>query len=57
MELNAHHLHKDILSLKRDVALIKYMLMSEAKLTAWAENELAKARVESESKYIDLKYF
>ncbi len=54
MELNANHLHKEILSLKRDIALIKYMLMSEGKLTDWAEKELAKARREPESSYTDL---
>ena len=55
MEINANHLHKDILSLKRDIALIKYMLMSEGKLTEWAKKELAKARDEPESSYTDLE--
>ena len=55
MEINAKHLHNDILSLKRDIALIKYMLMSEGKLTDWTKKELAKARQEPESSYTDLK--
>ena len=54
MEINAKHLHSDILILKRDIALIKYMLMSEGKLTKWAEKELIKARGEPESSYTDL---
>ena len=55
MEINVNHLHRNILSLKRDIALIKYMLMSEGKLTEWAERELAKARNEPESSYTDLE--
>lgn len=55
MKINAKHLHSDILTLKRDIALIKYMLMSEGKLTVWAEKELAKARGEPESSYTDLE--
>lgn len=55
MEINGKHLHDDILSLKKDIALIKYMLMSEGKITKWAEKELAKARKESESSYTDLE--
>ncbi|MEK6924671.1 MAG: hypothetical protein AABW71_00350 [Nanoarchaeota archaeon] len=55
MEVNAKHLHDDILSLKRDIALIKYMLMSEGKLTEWAKKELAKARKDPESSYTDLE--
>jgi hypothetical protein len=55
MEINANHLHRDILSLKRDIALIKHMLMSEGKLTEWAKKELAKARKEEESSYTNLE--
>jgi hypothetical protein len=55
MEIDNKHLHKDILSLKRDIAVIKHILMSEGKLTDFAKKELAKARSDPESSYTDLE--
>ena len=45
-------LQKDMEKIKRDVELIKNILMSEGELTDWAKKELKNARNEPESRYI-----
>ena len=41
--------------IKRDLELIKNILLSEGELTDWAKNALKEARAEDESKYTDLE--
>ena len=48
-------IHEDLLNLRRDVELIKNILMSEGELTPWAKKQLAKARVQSDDSYTDLE--
>jgi hypothetical protein len=47
--------NKDIEQIKRDIDLIKNILMSEGELTGWAKKQLAKARKESEDTYTSLE--
>jgi len=54
MALLFKHIDKDLEQLKRDVAVIKHILSEEGKLTPWAKEQLAKARVDPESQYTDL---
>ena len=46
---------KDLDQLKNDIAVIKYVLLSEGELTDWANKELEVARTESESTYTPLE--
>ncbi len=55
MEIDTNMLHRDMEKIRRDVELIKNILMSEGELTSWAKNALREARKEKESKYIDLE--
>lgn len=48
------HITKDIEQIKRDLELIKNILISEGELTDWAKEELARAREESEDEYTSL---
>lgn len=41
-------IHEDLLKLRRDVELIKKVLLYEGKLTPWAKKALAEARAEKE---------
>ena len=54
MDATIEHLRKDIISLKRDVALIKHILEENYELSKEALEALSKARETSESDYIDL---
>jgi len=54
MDATIEHLRKDIISLKRDVALIKHILEENYELSEEALDALSKARETSESDYIDL---
>ena len=54
MDATIEHLRKDIISLKRDVALIKHILEENYELSEEALEALSKARETSESDYIDL---
>lgn len=49
------HMHMDLEELKRDVALIKYILTEEGKVSDSAKKVLAEARVTSDSEYISHK--
>ena len=53
-KVDVSHLHQDILTLQRDISVIKHILSEEGKLTAWAKQQLAKARTEPASSYVDL---
>ena len=55
MEIDSNTIHKDMTQIKRDLELIKNILLSEGKLTDWAKNALEEARAEDESKYTDLE--
>ena len=54
MDATIEHLRKDIISLKRDAALIKHILEENYELSEEALESLSKARETSESDYIDL---
>ncbi|QQG38799.1 MAG: hypothetical protein HYS32_04345 [Candidatus Woesearchaeota archaeon] len=45
------HMHKDLEVLKRDVAVIKYILSEEGELTEEAKKRLEKARKTTLSEY------
>jgi hypothetical protein len=45
---------RDIEQIKKDLELIKNILLSEGELTDWAKRELARAREESEDEYTSL---
>ncbi|MEK6850842.1 MAG: hypothetical protein AABX85_04675 [Nanoarchaeota archaeon] len=47
-------IHEDLLRLRRDVELIKKVLLHEGKLTSWAKKALAEARAEKEENYISI---
>ena len=55
MEIDTNTLHRDMERIRRDVELIKNILMSEGELTSWAKDALREARGEKESKYTDLE--
>ncbi len=55
MNSKMDYVRKDLAQLKNDVAVIKYVLLSEGELTDWAKKELAEARKESESEYVPLE--
>ncbi|MEK6895110.1 MAG: hypothetical protein AABX48_01165 [Nanoarchaeota archaeon] len=48
-------LHEDVRKLRKDVELIKNILMSEGELSSWAKKEMIKARKEKEADYTDLE--
>ena len=47
--------NKDIEQIKKDIDLIKNILMSEGELSNWAKKQLDKARKESEESYTSLE--
>ncbi len=53
-ELDLVHLHEDIVKLQKSVGVIIHILSEEGELTDWAKEELAKARAEPASEYVDL---
>ncbi|MBI2044999.1 hypothetical protein HYT23_02995 [Candidatus Pacearchaeota archaeon] len=53
--IDTNTLHRDMEGIRKDLELIKNILLSEGELTDWAKNSLKKARIEDESKYIDLE--
>ena len=55
MEIDTNTLHRDMEKMRRDLELIKNILMSEGELTDWAKNSLKEARKEKESEYTDLE--
>lgn len=55
MEIDNETIHSDMLKIKKELDLIKNILISEGELTDWAKTELEKARLESEGEYTDLE--
>ena len=45
---------ENLIKIRKDVSLIKSILLAEGKLTPWAKKQLAKARAEKEGEYISL---
>ncbi|HLC31997.1 MAG TPA: hypothetical protein VJK51_05000 [Candidatus Nanoarchaeia archaeon] len=54
MEMETHEMSKNLLRMRRDIELIKNILMSEGELSDYAREELAKARKENKEDYVDL---
>ena len=48
------HIHKDVESIKRDIAVIKHVLLEDGNLTSEAKGRLAAARNEPRSSYKEL---
>ena len=53
-ELELKHLHKDVLAIKQDVALLKNIFLNEYELTDEAKDKLAKAKKRSISEFVKL---
>ena len=53
--VNMEHIHKEVLSIKQDVELIKNILYEEGQLSEEAKKRLAGARATSISKYKKLE--
>jgi len=53
MKIDMQQLHKDIISLKRDIILIKNILVEEGCLTEQAKKDLAEARATPEEEYLN----
>jgi hypothetical protein len=47
-------LSRDIARIRKDIELIKNMLLSEGELTSWARKALARARKQNEDTYMSL---
>jgi len=54
MDVTINNLHTDLLKLRRDMELVKHILMAEGELNNYAKTELKKAREEKEEEYTDL---
>ncbi len=54
MDADLECLHKDLIELKREVAVIKHILASEGELTSWAKKELSAARKQKPDSYARL---
>ena len=52
MNSDIKHMHEDLETLKRDIAIIKHVLLQENRLTPKAMKELEKARKTPLTKYI-----
>ena len=55
METEINEVNKNILKMRKDIELIKNILISEGELSEYAKKELAKARQEKEEEYTDLE--
>ena len=55
MEIDSGTIQRDMVQIKRDLELIKNILLSEGELTDWAKKELKRARAENESEYTNLE--
>ena len=55
MKTTLEHLHKDMVSVKNDLQLIKNILVEEGELTDWAKKQLKEARETSEKEYVKLE--
>lgn len=51
-ESTLEHMHKDLETVKRDLAVIKHILSEEGKLNDYAKKALAEARATPDSEYI-----
>ncbi len=51
MKPTLEHLHKELVKVKTDVALIKHILVEEGELTEWAKKQLKEARETPEEEY------
>ncbi len=47
-------LREDVMKLRRDMELLKSVLLHDGKLTPWAKKALAKARAEKEEDYVSI---
>ena len=54
MENDIKVIREDLIKLKRDMELLKSVLLHDGKLTPWAKKALAKARAEKEEDYISI---
>ncbi len=54
MEIDTNLLHRDMEKIRRDLDLIKNILMSEGELTDWAKKELRRARKGPQDSYVSL---
>lgn len=54
MEITISTIHEDLLKMRKDIELLKNILISEGELTPFAIKSLKKAREEPESSYTDL---
>ncbi len=53
-EVDLHHIHEDLVTLKEDIALIKHMLIEEGELTPEAMKRLETMRKTPLSEYKEL---
>jgi hypothetical protein len=54
METETNEVNKNIMKMRRDIELIKNILIAEGELSEYAKKELAKARAEKEEEYTSL---
>jgi hypothetical protein len=54
METESNEINKNLLKMRRDIELIKNILMSEGELSDYSKSELAKSRAEKEEDYTSL---
>jgi len=54
MPTEMEKIHKDLVSLKKDMAFIRHVLKEDYELSNRAKKELRKARKTPKSKYVDL---
>ena len=54
METETKEIHEDLLKMRKDIELIKHILMSEGELTIYAKKQLARSRKEKEENYVSL---
>ena len=54
METETKEIHEDLLKMRKDIELIKHILMSEGELTIYAKKQLARARKEKDEGYVSL---
>ena len=55
MKSEAGDISKNLIKLRRDVELIKNILMAEGDLTGYAKKQLIKARAEKKEEYTSLE--
>ena len=53
METDIKEINQNILHLRKEIELIKNILLSEGELADWAKDSLAEARKEKEDEYTD----